>query len=592
MKQPPTSRKLDSRHFAFMRAVAQGLDERASWNRYLRVEGEHGDARAVRKTIAWIRNEFAAAAKRERRPGLARLIHLDPDRIAGLPTVPGLAEFAVQRGLEDFSEAEQLEAYALEYPREDAFARCQRPRELRRARLITRQLEAIQWLQDLVAQDPAPDDSVSAWFHPLLAVRLEAAGLATLRSVVERINAVGARWWRHAPAIGPVKATRIAEWLQDHSEALGLVVAPTATAPSGTQRADLPEASRASDTGIVPFEKFLLPLAMDGRHGRFRAPLADNLLAATNDHQAIGEWLASKAGDAAQPGSPSTQRSYRKEAERLLLWGILERQLPLSSIDEEDVRAFCLFLRNPPPGWCGPRHCHRWSPQWRPLEGPLSDAAMRQALIILRSLFTFLVENRYVTCNPFSTVALPQDRQRLTSAARVFSDAEWKHLVARMRSRGATAADRRLARGLHWIYETGLGLSELVHARCSDLRLCADAANPSRADWQLTVKGRGGRRRSVAVPQPLVDELAEEMARCGLGLPLDPTRHHDIPVLGRFAAGEGPPRPWSTSGLYQAVKAFLADAAEGLPPNDAAHLRAASTHWLRHTHRLRSDLAG
>ena len=32
-------RKLHRGHFAFMRALAQGLDERASWDRYLRLEG-------------------------------------------------------------------------------------------------------------------------------------------------------------------------------------------------------------------------------------------------------------------------------------------------------------------------------------------------------------------------------------------------------------------------------------------------------------------------------------------------------------------------------------------------------------------------
>lgn len=60
-------RKLHSGHFAFMRALTQGLDERASWNRYLSLEGKHTDLRQVRWTIAWIRDEFAAAARRERR---------------------------------------------------------------------------------------------------------------------------------------------------------------------------------------------------------------------------------------------------------------------------------------------------------------------------------------------------------------------------------------------------------------------------------------------------------------------------------------------------------------------------------------------
>ena len=75
-------RKLHVGHFAFMRSVVQGLDPRESWERYFRVEGEATDQRTVRATIAWIRDEFAAAAKREDRFGPARLVRIDATRIA------------------------------------------------------------------------------------------------------------------------------------------------------------------------------------------------------------------------------------------------------------------------------------------------------------------------------------------------------------------------------------------------------------------------------------------------------------------------------------------------------------------------------
>ena len=57
-------RRLHLGHFAFMRAVVQGLDARSSLDRYLRLEGQYQDVRRVRHTIAWIRDEFAAAARR------------------------------------------------------------------------------------------------------------------------------------------------------------------------------------------------------------------------------------------------------------------------------------------------------------------------------------------------------------------------------------------------------------------------------------------------------------------------------------------------------------------------------------------------
>ena len=91
-------RKLHVGHFAFMRSVVQGLDPRESWERYFRVEGEVTDQRTVRATIAWIRDEFAAAAKRQDRHGTARLVHIDVSEIADPSlALPSLESFAESR---------------------------------------------------------------------------------------------------------------------------------------------------------------------------------------------------------------------------------------------------------------------------------------------------------------------------------------------------------------------------------------------------------------------------------------------------------------------------------------------------------------
>ena len=220
-----------------MRALAQGLDEKASWDRYLRLEGEHTDLRTVRRTIAWIRDEFAAAARREHKPGTARLILLDPDRFTAAPALPSLSEFAAAESLEDFSEAEQLEAYEAAYPQAGRQGRQGRAgegrggqgggaaaRPSRRARVIAHQLQALRWLENLVVQDPRASDRVAAWLHPALAARLERAGVATLAALVDHINGVGARWWAKVPGVGERKAARILDWLQANEELIGLQV--------------------------------------------------------------------------------------------------------------------------------------------------------------------------------------------------------------------------------------------------------------------------------------------------------------------------------------------------------------------------------
>src|SRR4051794_10676576 len=96
-RRPPAARKLSPGHFAFMRAVVQGVDVQASWDRYLSLEGEHEDLRKVRSTIARIRGEFAAAARRHAKPGTARLVLFDAGRVQEVPALPSLAEFAAER---------------------------------------------------------------------------------------------------------------------------------------------------------------------------------------------------------------------------------------------------------------------------------------------------------------------------------------------------------------------------------------------------------------------------------------------------------------------------------------------------------------
>ena len=112
----------------------------------------------------------------------------------------------------------------------------------------------------------------------------------------------------------------------------------------------------------------------------------------------------------------ATQRAYRKEAERLLLWSVLERLTPLSSLSSTDVSAYIQFMATPSQAWCGPRNSQRWSPQWRPFEGPLSEAARRQALVTLHGLFAHLVREGYLISNPATSVL--QDLRSMESARR------------------------------------------------------------------------------------------------------------------------------------------------------------------------------
>lgn len=631
----PRRRRLHAGHFAFMRAVVQGLDARASWDRYLRVEGDAGDRRLVRATIRWMRDEFAAAARRERRHGTARLVLIDAAALGeDAAGVPDLERYARERGLEDFPQAEQLAAWRAEHGGDG-----RRGRD-RRARVVARQLDALAWLERQVAQPPRAADAVADWLHPQLATRLEAAGIDTLARLLDRVNGVGRRWAASIPAIGPVKAARIVDWLRDHEASLGAAVGAHVALPRKALYAHELDRVVPCASAVRPLEKLVVPAALDGSRGAYRRPQAECLLQATNDYEAVLSWLRSKRGptpaqradalarrrsrDAGGAGAPlawlatlsHTQRAYRKEAERYLLWAVLERGKALSSMTTDDCAAYRDFLADPQPRerWCAQRNRERWSPLWRPFEGPLSARAQAHAVAVLRNLHAFLVDHAYLVGNPWAGVGMPRSAAPRIDAGRSLTRAQWRFVRERLGALPADApsVDRRLAVALELLYATGLRLSEAVAARVDDLERVEYP--PDRDDdrpldgWTLAVVGKGLRRREVPVPAALVGRIGAYLASRGLAADVDAASNRGAFLLGRAsdfaarapqlarAAGADARAGIACNTLYDQVKRFFAGCAAELHARGdlrgAARFERASTHWLRHTHASHSIAAG
>ena len=74
--------------------------------------------------------------------------------------------------------------------------------------------------------------------------------------------------------------------------------------------------------------------------------------------------------------------------------------------------------------WCAPRGRDKWSTLWRPFEGPLSPSAQGHALRILKSLYKFLVDQRYVVGNPWNGVTFPKASRVGVSRGRSFTRAQ------------------------------------------------------------------------------------------------------------------------------------------------------------------------
>jgi hypothetical protein len=89
------------------------------------------------------------------------------------------------------------------------------------------------------------------------------------------------------------------------------------------------------------------PLPFPAEPARNQALSGPRLTAARNDHEAVATWLAKYADNR------HTLDSYRREAERLMLWATWhDKDLP--GLMVEDVLAYKAFLADPQPVdlWC------------------------------------------------------------------------------------------------------------------------------------------------------------------------------------------------------------------------------------------------
>ncbi len=420
---------------------------------------------------------------------------------------------------------------------------------------------AIETLRSLPAPVPHIADDVDRWLPQRAVAALRAHGIRTLADLTVRIPR-RRRWWTAIAGLGVASARRVEAFFVAH--------------PALTERARaLIVAAPAGD--IVPWEQLCVPHEVDGSHGKFRAPRAACLLNASNDYEAIQSWLSLHE-------SAATQRAYRKEAERLILWAIIESGRALSSLTTDDAIAYRAFLRRPMPRdrWVGPSR-PRHSIEWRPFTGALSARSAAYALNVVSALFRWLVEQRYMLANPFAGVKVKSQAPRPgLDVSRGFSEGEW--LLIRTLADGlewsygwSVLAAQRLRFLLDFGYATGLRASELVGATLADIR------RDEHGDHWLHVLGKGGKRGKVALPPLARTALDQYLVQ--RGLPVTPARWN--PATPLVASLEGDGARIENTRLWRVLRRFfvlVADAIQNERPATAEKLRRASPHWMRHTH--------
>jgi site-specific recombinase XerD len=605
-------RALGVHHFAFVRSSLLGLDLADAFARYLAWSDTNSDLRHVQHRRDALLKQIIEAGRQldATLPAHAKITQLlDLLRSDAAPpkavVLPSLDEWVESEGMDPdgWSEADLLAEYKAHFGLDNADA-IEAAEGLKDP--VGERVRALNYLETALSVLPAATDRLETWFARPVVKCLRNMGIIALGDLVRFINAYGNRWHVRIKGFGAQRAKQVLAWLVLEQDRLNVAISGTVYEPKSKQalrRETLLPAVNTSTTlnqfGVGTLvasglARMQASPSLGGAQGDFRSHMA-NTLGARNDLEAVNAWLSR------YDEKPSTQRSYRKEVERLLLWCAQELKKPLSSVNAPDCQRYRQFLQAVPATWIERMPLLRTDPAWRAFRTQPGAASQKQALVILQTMFGGLVDAGYLVANPMRSLMksfdLPATKMDIR---RSFTEAEWGHVLQILDALPAGPERLRLKCILELLVTSGIRLDELAKARHKDLRIEQLADLPDA--WILTVTGKRAKTREV----PLQPEVVELLAAHGRdfmeedvqasdqdNLPLIRTLGASVPQWSRGEGGELQmlPRtqqagtPLSASGIYDVLKRFFRQAAKtavdvGL---DARRFEKASTHWMRHT---------
>lgn len=282
-------------------------------------------------------------------------------------------------------------------------------------------------------------------------------------------------------------------------------------------------------------------------------------------------------------------------------------------LNRDDIEAFVTFCGDPPKAWIGTVNVARFNnkegqrkpnPRWRPFtvtqpkekrragneldkdDYSLSPGSVKALIAILRSFYDFLCEEELIYANPVSRIRQKnkfiQKEQSQKSVFRL-SILQWEYLIeiSENLADDAPKTHERTLFVMNCLYAMYLRISELVaDERFVPLMNCFQRDSDS--NWWFHVTGKGNKSRKIVVSNAMLKALKRYRRFRGLS-PLPAT--DDTEPLVSKQLGKGPMR--STRHLREIIQGCFDQAFERMVQDgleeDAAELRSATVHWLRHT---------
>ena len=461
--------------------------------------------------------------------------------------------------------------------------------------ITTKALEILIQAADLPAPVPSRAQRISQWFKPKTVDAFRDEGIMDLGDLVDLINRRGASWWRSVPRIGAGRANSVMRFLQKWPDELGEVAVERSHLAPAVTFDLLPLLDPIKKREVAPLGTFQLPAWLAGEDGANRSPVFC-FISARNDLEAIQCYLARFAGQT------HTLRAYTKELERFVLWCALVAYKPMSSLLVDDCEAYKNFLVAPLPEFCGPRTV-KTSKRWRPFaEDGMTAESQKQAMLVLRAAFDWLVKVRYLAGSPWAAVKDPTVVEQVESMniERALPADLWDKVIGVLENRAAAPEnqqDRVALAAILLMGDSGLRRAEAASARREKLK----KSRHGKTVWMLEVLGKRSKMRKVPVSPRTIAALRAhwrdrdaDFDGQGIDLPLlSPivvpgtvralSKHVDFGTKGYnpnsfYDLIAGALRRVSKHG-----SALAPEDAEALNPEHLVQLAATSPHAFRHT---------
>ena len=330
--------------------------------------------------------------------------------------------------------------------------------------------------------------------------------------------------------------------------------------------------------------------------------------------------------------SEATYNRFRNEIERFLLWSWLIAEKSVIDLKRVDIDEYIDFFWSPPSSWmatkiaarikCEKGKC-KLNTKWRPFVAKISKTerslsvkhgkdveikkkdyqpsieSLKACFVALNAYYEFLILEEYTESNPVkvSKKRCPYFVEDMTSKDVMrLTDLQWDVIVDTAEK--MANENHRYERYLFLVMAVKalkLRISELAvrkSTRSDDIEWTPAFGHfyINKEYWVLKVFGKGRKTREVTVPDALLPYL--DRYRKHLGLLGRPTKGEKQPIIGKERGSGG----MTARHLTRLIQEIFDKAVEILNSEghkeQANELRAASTHYLRHTQASQEVSAG